>query len=49
MVGDARVIDRKGSPEDAAPLIAAVAAVGGLTRPETEAPSAYEAHDLMFV
>lgn len=48
-IADTRVLDRKGSPEDASPLIAAVAAVGALAVPDAEPTSAYEAHDLMFV
>lgn len=48
-IGDGWVLDLKSSPEDAAPLQAAIAAVGLLsTNPEPMA-SAYEEHDLMVV
>ena len=48
-LADTRVIDRNHSPEDASPLVAVTAAVGGLLRPETEGPSAYEGRGVMFV
>ena len=49
-LADTRVIDRNLSPEDASPLVAVTAAVGGLLRPETEGPSAYEGRGgVMFV
>ncbi|WP_111836732.1 terminase [Actinomyces bovis] len=47
-LGDTRVIDRKASPEDASPLIAAVAAVGYLTSPHDTQVSAYEHTDGVF-
>lgn len=48
--GGGWVLDLKASPEDAAPLQAAIAAVGLLsTNPEPPAVSAYESHGLMVV
>lgn len=48
--GDAWFIDRTNSPEDAAPLMAAIGAYGLLlTDPEPAATSAYEEHDLLVV
>lgn len=47
-VADTRVIDRKASPEDAAPLMAAIAAVGYLTSPHENTRSAYEDTDGVF-
>lgn len=47
-LGDTRVIDRKASPEDASPLIAAVAAIGYLTSPHDTPVSAYEHTDGVF-
>lgn len=49
-LGDGWVIDRKGSPADPAPLVAAIAAVGLLlTDPQPDTVSAYESYDLMVV
>lgn len=43
-------VDRKSSPEDAAPLVAAIAAVGLLlSNPQPEPRSVYETNDLMVV
>lgn len=49
-VGDGWVIDRKASPNDAAPLLALIAAVGMLlTNPAPPVASAYESNDLLVV
>ena len=49
-MGDGWAVDRKASPEDAAPLMAAIAAVGLLlTEPTGGAESAYEERGLMVV
>ncbi|MEX1078891.1 MAG: terminase family protein [Homoserinimonas sp.] len=49
-LGDGWTIDRKNSPEDAAPLMAVIGAHGLLmTNPEPPAVSAYEERDLMVV
>lgn len=49
-VGDGWVIDRKSSPHDAAPLVAAIGAVGLLSsNPAPPTKSAYEENDLMVV
>lgn len=48
LLGDAKVIDRKASPVDAAPLIAVMAALWA-HRNAIPAPSAYEDHDLLVM
>lgn len=49
-LGDGWAIDRKSSPQDAAPLLAAIAAVGLLsTNPAPPVKSAYEERGLMVV
>lgn len=48
-MGDGWTIDRKSSPEDAAPLMAAIGAVGLLSSLSTATTSAYETSELMFL
>jgi len=49
-LGDGWVIDRKSSPEDAAPLVAAIGAVGLLnTNPVVPGPSIYEERGLVVL
>lgn len=48
-IGDGWVIDRRKSPVDASPLVAAVCAVHALGQIEPEFVSAYEDHGLMVV
>ena len=49
-LGDGWVVDRRGSVGDVSPLIAAIAAVGGLqVRQEPARVSAYESHGLLVV
>lgn len=49
-IADGWVIDRKNSPQDAAPLVAVIGALGLLmTNPEPPVQSVYEEHDLMVV
>lgn len=49
-IGDGWVIDRKNSPQDAAPLVSVIGAVGALlSNPEPAAVSAYEGRGLLVL
>ena len=48
-VGDGWVVDRRNSPHDASPLLAAIAAVGYLSTAPTQQRSAYEERGLLVV